>query len=246
MDGHRHTAGPEHDFEPVHGLPESLPAGERLLWQGSPDPRALTRRAFHLRKVAIYFAAVGALQLAFAAAAGEPLREALASVATMGGFALVALALIATIGRMSARTTVYTITDRRVVMRVGIVLTMTFNIPFGRIASAGLRVHADGTGDMPLALAPGEAIGYAHLWPHARPWRIARPEPMLRCVPDALRVGRLLAEAWASRTGGTAAAVSARPVAEGANADVLSGLPAAGAASAGLAGGAASTALAGR
>ena len=27
MDGHRHTLGPEHDFEPVPGLPEALPAG---------------------------------------------------------------------------------------------------------------------------------------------------------------------------------------------------------------------------
>ncbi|MFO0459636.1 MAG: photosynthetic complex putative assembly protein PuhB [Burkholderiales bacterium] len=210
MDGHRHTLGPEHDFEPVPGLPEALPAGERMLWQGSPDVRGLALHAFHVRKVAIYFVAVGAIQLASSLADGVPLREALAALATLAALAAVAVALLATVARLSARTTLYTVTDRRVVMRVGIVLTMTFNIPFSRIASAGLRQYADGTGDLPLALAGGGAIGYAHLWPHARPWRLRRPEPMLRCVPDAARVGRLLADAWAQSTGGAARPLGAR------------------------------------
>ena len=47
--------GHEHEFEPQFGLPERLPAGERILWQGSPDFRALARNAFHLRKLALYF-----------------------------------------------------------------------------------------------------------------------------------------------------------------------------------------------
>jgi hypothetical protein len=202
MDGHRHGSGPEHDFEPVRGLPEALPAGERILWQGSPDVGALARRAFHVRKVAAYFAIVGAAQLASSQANGEPLRAALGDAAMLVALGALAIALLVMLAWLSARSTVYTITNRRVVMRVGIVLTMTFNLPFARIASAGLRRHADGTGDLPLTLAPGDTIGYAHLWPHARPWRLARPEPMLRCVPDGQAVGRLLADAWAASTGG--------------------------------------------
>jgi hypothetical protein len=174
MDGHRHGPGPEHDFEPVPGLPEALPAGERLLWQGAPDARSLARRVFHVRKVAVYFAVVGGLQVAGALADGEGLREALGGLTLLVSVAALAIGLLVLLAQLSARTTLYTITDRRVVMRVGIVLTMTFNLPFSRIASAGLRQHGDGTGDLPLAL--GEAsIGYAHLWPHARPWRLARP-----------------------------------------------------------------------
>ena len=45
----------EHDFEPERGLPEPLPPGETVLWQGSPDWLLLARRAFHVRKVAVYF-----------------------------------------------------------------------------------------------------------------------------------------------------------------------------------------------
>ena len=37
---------PEHEFEPVHGLPEKLPAGEKILWQGSPDWKTLANEAF--------------------------------------------------------------------------------------------------------------------------------------------------------------------------------------------------------
>ena len=51
----QHT-GHEYEFEPQHGLPERLPADERILWQGSPDFRKLARTAFHLRTLAIYFA----------------------------------------------------------------------------------------------------------------------------------------------------------------------------------------------
>ena len=40
-----------------------------------------------------------------------------------------------------------------------------------------------------------------HLWPHARPWRVSRPEPMLRCVPDAAGVAQLLSQAWSEATG---------------------------------------------
>ncbi|MFC7690375.1 hypothetical protein ACFQY5_13045 [Paeniroseomonas aquatica] len=46
----------EHENEPIWGLPEQLPAGERILWQGRPDWRALTRRALHLPLLAGYFA----------------------------------------------------------------------------------------------------------------------------------------------------------------------------------------------
>ena len=38
------------------GLPERLPEGETLLWQGRPSWRQLALRAFHVREIAIYFA----------------------------------------------------------------------------------------------------------------------------------------------------------------------------------------------
>ena len=60
----------EHEFEAAPGLPEPLPRGERLIWQGSPDWVQLAIHAFHVRKLAIYFSAMGGLQWLYLA--GEP------------------------------------------------------------------------------------------------------------------------------------------------------------------------------
>jgi hypothetical protein len=199
----------EHDFEPEHGLPEALPEGERVLWQGSPEWRHLARRAFHVRKLAVYFTVMLALRVVFLAADGVPAGQILRSLLLLGPLALVCLGILLVLARLSARTTVYTITTRRVVMRIGIVLTLTFNIPFRRIAAADLRLDADGHGDLPLTLAEGERIAWLNLWPHCRPWKLAAPQPMLRCIPRAAEVAAIVGSAWAAATSQAASARSA-------------------------------------
>jgi hypothetical protein len=52
-----------------------------------------------------------------------------------------------------------------------------------------------------MQIASEDKIAYFHLWPHARPWRLAKPEPMMRCVPDAKQVAALLTGAWMTSTG---------------------------------------------
>ena len=47
---------PEHEFEAVHGLPAALPAGENIIWQGSPVVSSFARNAFHIRALTGYFA----------------------------------------------------------------------------------------------------------------------------------------------------------------------------------------------
>ena len=194
---HRHTTHEhEHEFEASHGLPEALPRGERVLWQGSPDWRALAVQAFHVRKAAIYFAVMLGLHLTSQLAAETPILPALAATARLLALALVALALLASLAWLSARSTVYTVTDQRVVMRIGIVLTLTFNLPYQRIEGAALHRSAKGHGDIALTLAKGERIAYLHLWPHVRPWRVKQTEPQLRSVANAVSVAATLAQAW--------------------------------------------------
>lgn len=177
----------EHDFEPVRGLPGELPDGERLLWQGAPDWLALGRRAFHMQSVAAYFSVLmiwrGVAEGSLAAALG------------LLPFALIALALLAGLAFMTARTTVYTITTKRVVMRFGVALPKAINIPFTIIASADHRAYGDKSGDIALSLAPSSHINYFLLWPHARPLRLARPQPTLRAVAEGAAVAAVLARA---------------------------------------------------
>ena len=149
----RTVATHEHEFEAAPGLPEPLPSGERLLWQGAPDWKLLARHAFHVRKLAVYFALILAARAATAVVDGRDARR-LAAVGRRAccRWALIALGLLSLMAWLSARTTRYTLTDRRVVMRVGIVLSLTFNLPLSRIAAADVRLQGTG-GDIPLQLA---------------------------------------------------------------------------------------------
>jgi hypothetical protein len=190
----------EHDCDAQRGLPEPLPPGERLLWQGSPDWRSLARRAFHARKLAAYFAVILALRGAFVLSAGSTVGAAIVAVLWLLPLVAAGLGIVLALAWLTSRNAVYTLTDKRVVMRIGIVLTVAFNLPLARIASAAVRVDRNGVGDIPLVLASGDRIAYLHLWPHARPWRVVRPEPMLRSVPKAAEVAALLGEAWSAAT----------------------------------------------
>ena len=190
----------EHDDEPVRGLPGHLPEGEHIVWQGSPDWRVLARTALHARAVAFYFAAL--------IVAAPIVGGGLAGAAATAIAAVLGLALLHLLAWAQARTTIYTLTNRRVVLRFGVALQTCLNLPLGIIGTAGLHLRADGTGDLPLALTrPG--LGYAQLWPHVRPWHVSRPEPMLRAVPDAARVAALLTDALASVAPGVRNGVAA-------------------------------------
>ncbi len=207
--GDRHIAPHhEHEFEAAPGLPEALPAGERILWQGGPQWRALCLHSFHLRKLAIYFAAMMALQAVYLA--GDPQAAIGRSLVLSALAAGCALGLLALTAWLVARTTLYTLTSQRVVMRIGIVLTITLNLPLRQLRGADLLVHADGHGDVSLALAGSKRIGWFHLWPHARPWALRDPQPAMRCIANAPAVGQRLLTAWQVANPGLTASV-ARP-----------------------------------
>lgn len=196
-----HDEAPEHEFEAALGLPQALPAGERLLWQGAPDWRVMARDAMHTRMLSVYFGVLLAWRGATALSNGGSAFDALISVLWLLPLAVLAIGVLSLMAWLIARTSVYTITDKRVVMRIGVVLSITFNLPFSKIESAGLRTNADGSGDLTLVLATTDRIAYAHLWPHARPWQIKRTQPMLRALPDARKVAQVLSAALADSAG---------------------------------------------
>lgn len=180
------------------GLPERLPDGERLLWQGAPDWRVLARQALHVRGLALYFGVIVAYCFGSAALGGTPLAQASLSAAKLTGVALLPIVFLTAYAWAVGRVTVYSVTNRRVVIQLGLTLPMAINLPFEKIDTAALNMRANGFGDICLLLNSMDKLAYLVLWPHARPWRLARPEPMLRAVPDAARVGQLLARALAA------------------------------------------------
>lgn len=185
----------EYDFEPIRGLPEKLPAGESILWQGAPDWKRLAVQAYRLRVIALYFGVLLAWRVAYTTTAGQTFGESLLGTAGLTLLACTAVAVLALLAWLSARTTVYTLTNRRVVIRHGIALPMTVNIPFTVIESADLKSSADGAGEIALLLTREQRLGYLLTWPHVRPWRFTRTQPSLRALPAASHVASLLASA---------------------------------------------------
>lgn len=185
----------EYDTEPVPGLPEKLPEGETLLWQGSPEAFSIARHAFLGGAVAVYFLALSAYAVMAGYADGLTGLAAWSRGVNALIIGMAALVLIALLGRLVERTTLYSITNKRVVMRVGIAIPMTLNIPFHRIEAADVKRYRDGSGDIALTPSQSLPVTYVHLWPHARAWHLGRPQPALRCLPDAQRAGEILVKA---------------------------------------------------
>ncbi len=190
----------EHEFEAAPGLPTALPKNEVILWQGSPDWVSLAVHAFHVRKIAIYFSIMICIQWINVYEPDQAISTWLMPCLTSAFLALLSLSCILGWAWLSSKTTLYTITDKRLVLRVGIVLSLTFNLPYKRIQAADLRPLAKGCGDISLKLPEGDQIGFFHLWPHARAWELRQPQPTLRCVPEAARVSDTLANAWTRQT----------------------------------------------
>lgn len=196
------------DFEPVKGLPQVLPAGERLLWQGSPRWQDLAVHAFHARKVALYFLVLVILQATVRLLNGSGLEQAAIPLLWLLPLGLMAAGILTGLAYASARTTVYTMTNKRIVMRIGIALPITLNLPFRLVDAASVRLFANGSGDVPLKLHTGERVAYMILWPHARPLFFSEPQPTLRSIPNADHVASLLASAL---TGSPAQSVQPAP-----------------------------------
>jgi hypothetical protein len=195
-----------------HGLPGPLPKGESMLWQGAPSWKNVAFRVLHVRKLLIYFGILAMICLVRSIMVQAPqMWWSLFALLFLGS---VAIAMLTTFAYFVAKTTVYTITEKRVVLRVGVALSMSLNLPFAMVENADLRLFSDGSGDIPLLLAGETRVGYITLWPHARPWRTRRVQPMLRSVPDAARVAQLLARALAASAGQTVAAFDTAPATE--------------------------------
>jgi hypothetical protein len=191
------TGGPEHDFEPVPGLPGRLPKGEFILWQGAPSSAHVSRQIMKTRWIAGYFAVLLVWNVSAGIYDGRTPSELLFSSGALAIMAALAIALLEAFAWGVQKTTMYTITNKRVVMRIGVALSATFNLPFTRIVSADMREGKDGVGDIALTLAPGDKLSWLVFWPHVRGFRKGALMPQMICLEDVAIAGNVLSAALA-------------------------------------------------
>ena len=175
----------------VRGVAEALPPGARLVWDGAPAPRAIARHLLFVRPLAAYDALMVAWWVVANLDTAGPMDFWMPVALQL---TLVSLVLAGVLGLSNwiAQSTTYAITDRRIVMRLGVIFPLTVNIPLSYVVGAQARTFTDGTGQIAVQLDQKEKLAWIVLFPHVRPWRFSTPEPLLRGLTDPAEVGRVL------------------------------------------------------
>ncbi len=170
-------------YEPVNGLNGDLLEGETVLWQGAPDWKALLRSALHIRILGVY--------IAIMAVYGMIEGGAITAMVVIGS-GLIALSFFALFAWAVQKTSVYTLTNQRLVLRIGVALDKYVNIPLSQIDTADLKTLPSDHGNIVLKLKGRPQMGYPMLWPHVRSLRITAPQPMLRAIAQPEHVARMM------------------------------------------------------
>jgi len=184
----------EYEYEPLTGLPEHLPEGEEIVWQGVPRWTALANRVFQVRTLALYFTLLVTIHVIYKLMDGASMQHIIVGMTWQLSLASVSLGLLAGAAWLYARSTVYTLTNRRLVLRSGVATPMMVNLPLEKVESAGLRLCSDGTGDVLFTPTSDAKLYYMLLWPHVRLLGFRRIQPLFRGITDPQHVARLLAK----------------------------------------------------
>lgn len=188
----------EYDYEPIPGVPGIPPAGERILWHGSPEWKSVLVHVLAGRWFIAYFVALTVWRFASSLADGMSLLEAASSALWLIPLWAGVIAALAAFAFGLSKTTIYTITNKRLILRYGVALPMAVNVPFTKVMGAGLKTFKDGTGQIALELDGDVRLAYLVIWPHARPGHFINPQPLLRSLPNPHSVVKILAAALAA------------------------------------------------
>ena len=204
---------------PRHIGPADLPPGETVLWRGKPDWRHLALDAFGAPWVTFYFVGIGVWHMSTTLHDGGTRAQALADFSTVLLPMAIALSLVSLLAWLSARATVFTVTDRRLVMCYGVALPALINIPLDTVEAMRARRGFAGRGDLTFTLPRKGRLAFHQLWPYARPWHLFPASPMMRAVPRVEEVKlivagalRIAAEREALRLGQTIEAPAVQPL----------------------------------
>ena len=144
-----------------------------MLWQAQPSYSTYSRHVFHFHKLAIYFGVVLGWQIAYQLTQGVDLLTVLQHHTFTALLAVFVLGAALVFAHLYSSTTVYTITNKRIVIRFGIAITMTVNLPFKCIKAASVKSYRDRSGHIPLELtASADRVSYFVMWPCVRPWDV--------------------------------------------------------------------------
>jgi len=163
---------------------------EKILWRGKPQFWGLAATAFHTPTVAIYFALLTVISgISYGLGSGT-------TIAVMGIGALLILYVLAFLYSKKSH---YVLTNERLLILTGLTVEKRISVPLSQVGAAHLKMRGQDVGTIALEISGSRQIGYLVLWPHARPLRFSKPQPLIRVVKNAPEVAKLLTEAVSER-----------------------------------------------
>ena len=183
----------EYEDEPVEGLPDFLPEGETMVWQGRPTVAAMARRVFFIPHLALYFGLLIAGHTVYRLMEGVSAAQVMGTFVWQAGLAATVLVLLAWLARSYAASVMYTLTSERLVIRSGVALPMMVNIPIEQITAADMRVYRDATGDIVLTPVADRKLHWVLLWPNVSAWYSRPIRPLLRGLAEPHRAADAIA-----------------------------------------------------
>ena len=124
-----------------------------------------------------------------------PISEWSALLAWQSLASLFIVGVIVGLSVLYGKTTIYSLTNRRLILRTGAAVPIHVNFPLEQIASADLKVFSDGTGDIALKLDSSDKLYWLLLWPNIRSWWVRPLQPLLRGLRDFELAASALASA---------------------------------------------------
>ncbi|MEM8983288.1 MAG: photosynthetic complex putative assembly protein PuhB [Pseudomonadota bacterium] len=203
--------------------PANEESAEAILWEGQPTNSGMFWRAFGARWIALYLAVLLVYRVVDALGSNGGTAAVTGAIVSVAVLTAILATIIGGLAYLTTRASAYTITDRRVIIDLGVALPMRVDVPIRLIQRADLLRHSDGSGDIVFTLTGEDRAKYFVFWPHVRPFRWLRVQPTLRSIVDIDGATRALATASGSQPDVRVNAATVAPLATADSQGVVAG-----------------------
>ena len=178
-------------FEAPKNILDAIPNGESILWKGRPSLWGFSWNLFGLKWITLYLSILSIVSVArfFASDFYTAFYVDFLPFFLSGIFASIIL-----IGLAATQTysTVYIITENRVIIKTGAALSFLISMPFKKIKEVNLQKRGASIGTISFELLSEKRVPYISCWPSVRPWKFKRTQPAFSCIGSVDEVATIL------------------------------------------------------
>ena len=178
-------------FEAPKNILDAIPNGESILWKGRPSLWGFSWNLFGLKWITLYLSMLSIVSVAriFASDFYTAFYVDFLPFFLSGIFASIIL-----IGLAATQTysTVYIITENRVIIKTGAALSFLISMPFKKIKEVNLQKRGVSIGTISFELLSEKRVPYISCWPSVRPWKFKRTQPAFSCIGSVDEVATIL------------------------------------------------------